>query len=278
MAADRDVRVIGDRDEALTTARNRSRRSDFPDRWAAGLGSPPPPSPEGGNVFIDHPRARTRVQRVAVVAAAAAATLGACGGGTDAGEVTDAPSDSVAGAEAEPTVADVPPRDAPLAPINNPEIDDPSANGTMSAAMQPGDWFRFEYGYWARIESVRAARPGEVETEATGGGASIINVQVHYDGDEPTSDYGSFQLDTDMYNEALCTDRGAGYFDVLMNKGDTVDVPFCVHLEPGGYNAVTLFSYPGSRQSWGAIYALVAPEGVIEPAPSEAGDSDTPGF
>ena len=133
--------------------------------------------------------------------AAAVAALGACGGSDD--DTASGTAGTASGAEtpAGATSADTPGGDIPVAPINNAEMDNPNAEGTMAAAMHPGDWFEFEYGYSARIESVRAAQPGEIETEAQGGGASIINVQVHYNGDDPTSNYSWFQLDTALFNQ-----------------------------------------------------------------------------
>ncbi|CAN5447291.1 hypothetical protein BH10ACT3_BH10ACT3_13480 [soil metagenome] len=123
---------------------------------------------------------------------------------------------------------------------------------------------------------MRAAKAGEVETEATGGGASIITIQVHYDAKAETSDYTFFELDTTSFNAAYCADQGAGYGPITIKKGETVEVPYCVHLEDGG-NGVELLSYPGSSQSWGAWYAIISPDGVIEPE-SAPSTSERPGF
>ena len=233
------------------------------------------------------PRTSSGVRRLVIFASAVAiATLAACGGSDGAADSEPADDTNSAAAESsessgsssDATSDDRPSGDIPVAPINNLDIDDPDAEGTMRAAMQPGDWFEFEDGFSARIESVRAAEADEIATEAKGGGASVINVQIHYDGDEPRSSGTFFGLDTELFNEAECADKGPGQFDLEIERGTTIDVPFCVHLAPGGYNAVTLFSYPGSNQGWGAIYALEAPDGVTEPAADDMDDSEAPGF
>ncbi|MHB1139131.1 MAG: hypothetical protein ACYC2O_09265 [Microthrixaceae bacterium] len=204
-----------------------------------------------------------------------AVLAGACGGASDdeAGSGVDESPAEASGSEGS---GDRPPEDIPVAPDGNLEIDDPEALGTRRAAVEPGQWFEFEYGYSARISSVRAAKAGEVQTEAEGGGASIVTIQVHYDGDEPTSDYTFFQLDTSLFNQAYCVDEGAGYGPITMEKGETVEVPYCVHLEDRG-NGVELLSYPGSSQSWGAWYAIIGPEGVIE-SDAAPPTSARPGF
>jgi len=51
-----------------------------------------------------------------------------------------------------------------------------------------------------------------------------------------------------------------------------------VHLAPEGPNAVTLYSYPGNTQSWGAVYAIDPPDGVLDPASSSPSTSARPRF
>lgn len=250
---------------------------------SAGSGRPPKKMKAPRMPHTSSLRTSSGARRFAILASALTmSALAACGGSDGAAEGDPSKDTGSAVAEdnssSDATSSDRPGGNIPVAPINNLEIDDLEAEGTMRAAMQPGDWFEFEDGFSARIESVRAAEPDEIATEAKGGGASVINVQIHYDGDEKRSSGSFFQLDTELFNQAECADKGPGQFDLEIEKGTTVDVPFCVHLTPGGYNAVTLFSYLGSNQGWGAIYAIEAPDGVTEPGASDMDESEAPGF
>jgi hypothetical protein len=133
--------------------------------------------------------------------------------------------------------------------------------GYESRPGQVGQWFKYRDSYAARIAKVEVAQPGDISDSAQQDGPySILTIEVKYIGDRASGNETTFELDTDAYHEAVCTDPGrAKDRNLTIRKGELATLRFCGALDKAEGNLVTLTSYLSNSEDVAAVYSVSRP-------------------